>query len=206
MNKKTIQTFFLTHENDKNTAHTKYYNFKGGGVQCCSCRDIYTVKELDSHAKHGQSFKIRFGSMTECHKSYFRVCTSFGTFYSIMAIADVNNVGNMGISPGRTRPCTHRPSTRFIRRSGGMSLKKCVFGCKGKITLFSFPKEPSVTWTVDAACFSGQQWSSTSVFVDEHFINKAQFEIFAVLLYRYSRLTWDWMKLCVMPHLTKIKM
>ncbi len=38
--------------------------------------DIYTVKELDSHAKHGQSFKIRFGSMTECHKSYFRVCTS----------------------------------------------------------------------------------------------------------------------------------
>ncbi len=28
-------------------------------------RVIYTVKELDYHAKHGQSFKKRFGSMTE---------------------------------------------------------------------------------------------------------------------------------------------
>ncbi len=24
-------------------------------------RDVYTVKELDSHAKHGQSFKKLFG-------------------------------------------------------------------------------------------------------------------------------------------------
>ncbi len=40
-------------------------------------------------------------------------------------------------------------------RSGTMSLKKCVFGCEGKITLFSFPKEHSVTYTVDAVCFSG---------------------------------------------------
>ncbi len=38
-------------------------------------------------------------------------------------------------------------------RSGRMSLKKCVFGCEGKITLFSFPKEPTVTWTVDIVCF-----------------------------------------------------
>ncbi len=30
-------------------------------------------------------------------------------------------------------------------RSGRMSLKKCVFGCEGKITLFSFPKQPTVT-------------------------------------------------------------
>ncbi len=30
-------------------------------------------------------------------------------------------------------------------RSGRVSLKKWVFGCKGKITLFSFPKEPSVS-------------------------------------------------------------
>ncbi len=44
-------------------------------------RVVYTVKELDSHAKHGQSFKKRFGSMTEyfcAKKSYFRVRTSFG--------------------------------------------------------------------------------------------------------------------------------
>ncbi len=40
-------------------------------------------------------------------------------------------------------------------RSGRMSLKKCVFGCEGKITLFSFPKQPTVTWTVDIVCFSG---------------------------------------------------
>ncbi len=36
-----------------------------------------------------------------------------------------------------------------------MSLKNRVFGCEGKITLFSFPKEPSVTWRVDAVCFLG---------------------------------------------------
>ncbi len=61
-------------------------------------------------------------------------------------------------------------------RSGTMSLKKCVFGCEGKITLFSFPKEHSVTYTVDAVVFPGQQWSFSSVFVEEHFINEAQFD------------------------------
>ncbi len=39
-----------------------------------------------------------------------------------------------------------------------MSLKKCVFGCEAKITLFNIPKQPIVTWIVDAVCFSGQQW------------------------------------------------
>ncbi len=92
-------------------------------------------------------------------KSSFRVRTSFGKF-SIMALADVNNGGTpyMGISPGRARPCTHRPARERERasinalhpatlhgtRSGRMSLKKSVFGCEGKITLFSFPKELSV--------------------------------------------------------------
>ncbi len=28
-------------------------------------RVVYTVKELDSHAKHGQSFKKQFGCITE---------------------------------------------------------------------------------------------------------------------------------------------
>ncbi len=28
-------------------------------------RVVYTVKELDSHAKHGQSFKKQFGHITE---------------------------------------------------------------------------------------------------------------------------------------------
>ncbi len=47
------------------------------------------------------------------------------------------------------------PAALHGTRSGRMSLKKCVFGCKGKITLFSFPKNLA--------------------FVDEHFINKSRF-------------------------------
>ncbi len=44
-----------------------------------------------------------------CRKSYIQVRTSFGIFFSIMALADVNDGGTpyMGISPGRARPCTH---------------------------------------------------------------------------------------------------
>ncbi len=39
----------------------------GGGVLMLfyAFRFIYTVKELDSHAKHGQSFKKLFGWLTE---------------------------------------------------------------------------------------------------------------------------------------------
>ncbi len=90
-----------------------------------------------------------------CQKSHFRVRTSF---FSIVVLDDVNDGGTpyMGISPGRTRPYTHRPEREqpintlhpaalHGTRSGRTSLKKCVFGCEGKITLFSFPKEPSVT-------------------------------------------------------------
>ncbi len=116
-------------------------------------RVVYTVKELDSHAKHGQSFKKKFGRITVflCQKSHFRVRTSFGKFFSIVVLDDVNDGGTpyMGISPGRTRPCTHRPEREqpintlqsaalHGTRSGRMSLKKCVFGCEGKITLFSY--------------------------------------------------------------------
>ncbi len=56
-----------------------------------------------------------------------------------------------------------------------MSLKKCVFGCKGKITLFSFPKNPALREQWMQFVFWGQQQSFSSVFVDESFINKAQF-------------------------------
>ncbi len=93
----------------------------------------------------------------------------------------------MGISPGRTRPYTHRPEREqpintlhpaalHGTRSGRTSLKKCVFGCEGKITLFSFPKQPTVTWTVDIVCFSGAAMEFLKCFVDERFINKAQFD------------------------------
>ncbi len=61
-------------------------------------------------------------------------------------------------------------------RSGRMSLKKCVFGCKEKITLFSFPKNPALREQWMQFIFLGQQRSFTRVFVDERFINKAQFD------------------------------
>ncbi len=60
--------------------------------------------------------------------------------------------------------------------SGRMSLKKCVFGCKGKITLFSFPKKTALRKQWMHFVFPGQQRSFSSVFVDERFINKAQFD------------------------------
>ncbi len=46
-----------------------------------------------------------------CQKSHFRVRTSFGEFFSIVVLDDVNDGGTpyMGISPERTRPCTHQP-------------------------------------------------------------------------------------------------
>ncbi len=88
-------------------------------------------------------------------KSSFQVPTSFGKFFSIMALPEVMKDGTpyMGISPGRAHPRTHRPGARARApinafhlaalhgtRPGRMSLTKCVFGCKGNITLFSFPK------------------------------------------------------------------
>ncbi len=60
-------------------------------------------------------------------------------------------------------------------RSGTMSLK-CVFGCEGKITLFSFPKNPALREQWMQFVFPGQQWSFESMFVEERFINKAQFD------------------------------
>ncbi len=64
-----------------------------------------------------------------------------------------------------------------------MSLKKCVFGCDGKITLFSFPKNPALRKQWMQFVFPGQQRSFANVFVYERFINKTQFDAgFAHLL------------------------
>ncbi len=105
------------------------WGLKGGTMQFHAFRVVYTVKELDSHAKHEQSFKKLFGRITRvflCQKSYFRVCTSFGEFFSIVALHDVNDGGApyMGISPGRTRPCTHRPERERER-----SHQRASFSC-----------------------------------------------------------------------------
>ncbi|XP_073700525.1 uncharacterized protein [Garra rufa] len=61
-----------------------------------------------------------------------------------------------------------------------MSPKKCVFGCEGKFSLFSFPKNPALRERWMQFVFPGQQRSVASVFVcsrhfsDECFVNKAQ--------------------------------
>ncbi len=79
-------------------------------------RVVYTVKELDSHAKHGQSKKKeRFGSMTEyfCAKNlpsgFFY---KFLKVFSIMVLPNVMRGGTpyMGISPRRAHLRTHRPA------------------------------------------------------------------------------------------------
>ncbi len=52
-----------------------------------------------------------------CQKSHFRVRTSFGEFFSILVLDDVNDgvTPYMGISPGRTRPYRHRPEWEWER-------------------------------------------------------------------------------------------
>ncbi len=106
-----------------------------------------------------------------------------------IALADVNNGGTtyMGISPGRTRPCTHRLERErthqhtsigsATRDSLGKNVSKEVCFCLwGKDNLVQLPEEPSVTWTVDAVCFSAAATEFLKCFVDERFINKAQFD------------------------------
>ncbi len=73
--------------------------------------------------------------------------------------------------------------------NGIMSPKKCVFGCEGKITLLSIPKNPVLREQWMQFVFPGHQQSFTSVFDcsrhfgDECFINKAHFDTrFANLL------------------------
>ncbi len=100
-------------------------------------RVVYTVKEFDSHAKHGKSKKKKnwtYNRVFLCQKSHFRVRTSFGEFFSIVVLDDVNDGGTpyMGISPRRTHPCTHRPSMRpsmrFNRQAGstGLAQEECL--------------------------------------------------------------------------------
>ncbi len=126
-------------------------------------RVVYTVKELDSHAKHGQSFQKRFGSMTEYFcgkKSSFWVRTSFGKFFSIMALADVNDGGTpyMGISPGRTRPCTHRPERERERTHQCAS-----FGCTARDSLGKNVSKEVCFWLCwICTSFDTERWSGLS--------------------------------------------
>ncbi len=76
----------------------------------------------------------------------------------------------MGISPALHSSALHGTC------SGRMSPNKCVFGCKGNINLFSFLKNPALREQWMHFVFPGQQLSFASMFVDERFINKAQFD------------------------------
>ncbi len=67
----------------------------------------------------------------------------------------------MGISPWRTRPCTHRREQELRSSSGCTAAwdslgKNVCFYLWGKDNLVQLPEEPSGTWTVDAVCFSGE--------------------------------------------------
>ncbi len=56
-------------------------------------------------------------------------------------------------SPSTSSAALHRTCSRR------MSLTKCVFGCKGKITLFSFPKNSALCEQWMQFILPGQQWS-----------------------------------------------
>ncbi len=104
-------------------------------------RVVYTGKEFDSHAKHGQSFKKKIWTYNRvflCQKSHFRIRTSFGEFFSIVVLYDVNDGGTpyMGISPGKNASvhaltrvrARARPSTGFNRQAGstGIAREECL--------------------------------------------------------------------------------
>ncbi len=267
-------------------------------------RVVYTGKELDSHAKHRQSFKKMFWTYNRvflCQKSHFRVRTSFGEFFSIVVLDDINDGGTpyMGISPGRTRPYTHRPERERERAHQHASIgrlaardslgknvsKEVCFWLWGKDNLVQLPKRthryvnrgyslffwgsngvsqvfcwrtfykqgPVRRWIctsfnterwsgpsykrsrswfrtadgkwngIKCLCFVGDRSKCSSLFssATRHASRSSAFfgenrksvsffykydktkDFFgdmkdAVLLYRYSRLTWDWVKLCAL--------
>ncbi len=105
----------------------------------------------------------------------------FRRVFSIVALADVNDGGSpyMGISPGRIRPwraCINQSKIKCAPRQHASSgctdardslgknvSKEVCFGCEGKITLFSFPKNTVLRKQWMRFVFPGQQRSFSSV-------------------------------------------
>ncbi len=104
----------------------------------------------------------------------------------------VNDGGTpyMGISPRRTRPCTHRPEREQERAHQRASIgrlaawdslgknvsKEVCFWLWGKDNLVQLPKR-NHRYVNSGVCFSGAAMEFLKCFVDERFINKAQFDI-----------------------------
>ncbi len=126
-------------------------------------RVVYTVKELDSHAKYGESFKKQFGRNLE--KSYFWVRTSFGEFFFDRGSCWRKRGWNSLYGHFSQKSAPVHTSTRARARAslgctardslGKNVSKEVCFWLWGKDNLVQLPEEPSVTWTVDAVCFFG---------------------------------------------------
>ncbi len=139
-------------------------------------RVVYTVKELDSHVKHRQSLNKQFGHIAEyfCAKNltsgFVQVSESFFSCWhkrwwnSLFGHFSRKNAPVHALTNARARACPSLTAMLHGTRSGRMSLKKCVFGCEGKITLFSFPKNPVLREPWMQFVFPGQQQSFSSVF------------------------------------------
>ncbi len=114
---------------------------KGGGT-CCfhAFRVVYTGKEFDSHAKHGQSFKKKFGRITEyfCAKnltsgfvqvleSFFDRCTLWRKRRWNSLYGHFSRKERVVHASSRVR-ARERPSTRFNRQAGstGLAREECL--------------------------------------------------------------------------------
>ncbi len=142
----------------------------------------------------GRGYKQRRSSWLiheNCPQQVSQIRGSNAIFaFRSMVLHDVMKGGIpcMGTVPGRAGTHVNQSKSKPINIVDSAaqdllkkkSLMKCVFGCKGKITLFNFPKNAPLCEEWMQFVLPGQQWSLASVLVcsrhfgDECFINKAQ--------------------------------